>query len=365
MGGGSGVKASGSILIALCLRGLCNPRGTRLRLLRAQPSSNNTAPTLTAGYRTMARAVRLGYNVLCSDTDVIFFDDPYRYLKRPPFKDYVIINQAEALYSMDEYQHVTQPNGGIVYVQGKFDLAVSIQLPVGIRPGSFHPAPRVPGGIRPGSFHPAPSWNSTWQFPSSSQSPWWNSTRQFPSSSQLEFHLAVSIQPQEKFDLAVFILLRGGAFDLAVSIQLPGGIRPGSFHPAPRGHSTRQFPSISQGAFDLAFSIQLPGGIQPGNYHPAPRRNLTWQFPSSSQSPWWNSTWQFPSSSQLKFDLAVSIQPQEKFDLAVFILLPGGAFDLAVSIQLPESQVEFDLAVSIQPQEKFDLAVSIHLLGGI
>ncbi len=32
------------------------------------------------------RALRLGYNVLLADADVIFFDDPYRFFKQPPFK---------------------------------------------------------------------------------------------------------------------------------------------------------------------------------------------------------------------------------------------------------------------------------------
>ncbi len=34
----------------------------------------------------MFRALRLGYNVLMADNDVIFFKDPYVFLKQPPFK---------------------------------------------------------------------------------------------------------------------------------------------------------------------------------------------------------------------------------------------------------------------------------------
>ena len=43
----------------------------------------------------MARAVRLGYNVLTTDNDVVMFDDLYTYLKSPPFNSYTVINQSE------------------------------------------------------------------------------------------------------------------------------------------------------------------------------------------------------------------------------------------------------------------------------
>lgn len=43
----------------------------------------------------MARAVRLRYNVLCMDSDVIVFDDPYRYFKSPPFSNFTILDQPE------------------------------------------------------------------------------------------------------------------------------------------------------------------------------------------------------------------------------------------------------------------------------
>ena len=55
-----------------------------------------------------SRSIRLGYNVLLLDSDVIVFDDPYKYLKHPPFKDIVVINQEEG---------VLAPNGGVLYVQ--------------------------------------------------------------------------------------------------------------------------------------------------------------------------------------------------------------------------------------------------------
>ncbi len=55
-----------------------------------------------------SRSIRLGYNVLLLDSDVIVFDNPYKYLKHPPFKDIVVINQEEGLLA---------PNGGVLYVQ--------------------------------------------------------------------------------------------------------------------------------------------------------------------------------------------------------------------------------------------------------
>jgi len=46
--------------------------------------------------------------VLLLDSDVTLFDDPYKYLKQPPFKDLVVINQ-------EENREVS--NGGVLYVQ--------------------------------------------------------------------------------------------------------------------------------------------------------------------------------------------------------------------------------------------------------
>jgi len=43
----------------------------------------------------MARAVRLGYNVLSTDNDVVMFDDFYSYFKSPPFNSFTVINQEE------------------------------------------------------------------------------------------------------------------------------------------------------------------------------------------------------------------------------------------------------------------------------
>ncbi len=43
----------------------------------------------------MARAVRLGYNVLVMDTDVVVFKDPYQFWKAPPFSNFTILGQAE------------------------------------------------------------------------------------------------------------------------------------------------------------------------------------------------------------------------------------------------------------------------------
>jgi Nucleotide-diphospho-sugar transferase len=44
-------------------------------------------------YRVLARAIRLGYNVMSIDSDMTVFDDPYKYFKAPPFKDFVVLNQ--------------------------------------------------------------------------------------------------------------------------------------------------------------------------------------------------------------------------------------------------------------------------------
>lgn len=43
----------------------------------------------------MARAVRLGYNVLMTDSDMVVLDDPYQYWKAPPFNAFTILNQQE------------------------------------------------------------------------------------------------------------------------------------------------------------------------------------------------------------------------------------------------------------------------------
>ncbi|KAA6428239.1 MAG: hypothetical protein FRX49_01835 [Trebouxia sp. A1-2] len=59
-------------------------------------------------YRTLARSLRLGYNVLLVDSDTAVFDDPYKYFKQPPFQDIVVLNQEES---------PVEANGGNLYVQ--------------------------------------------------------------------------------------------------------------------------------------------------------------------------------------------------------------------------------------------------------
>ena len=49
----------------------------------------------TRRYRTLARAARLGYNVLLTDNDVAVFDDPYQYWKSPPFSSFNVLNMQE------------------------------------------------------------------------------------------------------------------------------------------------------------------------------------------------------------------------------------------------------------------------------
>ncbi|GAX80964.1 hypothetical protein CEUSTIGMA_g8399.t1, partial [Chlamydomonas eustigma] len=61
-------------------------------------------------YRTMVRALRLGYNVFLMDNDVVFFEDPYTYFKRPPFSSFTVINQ-------QEWPNSHTANGGFIYVQ--------------------------------------------------------------------------------------------------------------------------------------------------------------------------------------------------------------------------------------------------------
>ena len=54
------------------------------------------------------RSIRLGYNVLMMDSDVVVMHDPYKYFKHKPFKDITVMNQAES---------PVDPNGGVLYVQ--------------------------------------------------------------------------------------------------------------------------------------------------------------------------------------------------------------------------------------------------------
>ncbi len=46
-------------------------------------------------HRFILRALRLGYNLLYSDSDAIIFDDPYRYVKQPPFSSFQFLNLPE------------------------------------------------------------------------------------------------------------------------------------------------------------------------------------------------------------------------------------------------------------------------------
>eukprot|EP00195_Chlamydomonas_chlamydogama_P015030 CAMPEP_0202910010 /NCGR_PEP_ID=MMETSP1392-20130828/50857_1 /ASSEMBLY_ACC=CAM_ASM_000868 /TAXON_ID=225041 /ORGANISM="Chlamydomonas chlamydogama, Strain SAG 11-48b" /LENGTH=599 /DNA_ID=CAMNT_0049599963 /DNA_START=380 /DNA_END=2179 /DNA_ORIENTATION=+ len=68
-------------------------------------------------WRTAARAVRAGYNVLLMDTDVLLFDDPYKYLKSTPFDKYQILAQAKLLNHQDQYPLAWAIDAGIVYIQ--------------------------------------------------------------------------------------------------------------------------------------------------------------------------------------------------------------------------------------------------------
>ena len=69
-----------------------------------------SAACLQCRYRTLVRAVRLGYNVLMTDNDVVMFDDPYAYFKAPPFSHFTVLNQ-------QEWPDTHEPNGGFIYIQ--------------------------------------------------------------------------------------------------------------------------------------------------------------------------------------------------------------------------------------------------------
>ena len=47
-------------------------------------------------HRFIARALRLGYNLLYMDTDTILFNDPYRFVKAPPLDRINLINLPES-----------------------------------------------------------------------------------------------------------------------------------------------------------------------------------------------------------------------------------------------------------------------------
>ncbi|GAX76869.1 hypothetical protein CEUSTIGMA_g4315.t1 [Chlamydomonas eustigma] len=67
-------------------------------------------------WRAAARAVRAGYNVLVMDTDVLLFEDPYKFWKAAPFKSYHLLVQAD-LTSEAHYLDANVIDPGIVYIQ--------------------------------------------------------------------------------------------------------------------------------------------------------------------------------------------------------------------------------------------------------
>lgn len=52
--------------------------------------------------RTAARAVRLGYNVMVVDSDMIIFDDPYALFKSPPFSQVQLLIAVSAVWLQHE-----------------------------------------------------------------------------------------------------------------------------------------------------------------------------------------------------------------------------------------------------------------------
>jgi hypothetical protein len=73
------------------------PHGDQFSYPPPTSPTSSTSPLLfyTSRYRTLGRAVRLGYNVMMLDTDIVLMDDPYKYFKAPPFSSFTILNQAE------------------------------------------------------------------------------------------------------------------------------------------------------------------------------------------------------------------------------------------------------------------------------
>ena len=60
-----------------------------------------------------ARSVRLGYNVLVLDTDMVVFGDPYKFLKQPPFRDINLMTMGETW----PYETNSLLNLGMLYAQ--------------------------------------------------------------------------------------------------------------------------------------------------------------------------------------------------------------------------------------------------------
>ena len=63
-------------------------------------------------WHTAARLVRMGYNTMVLDTDVLLFDDLYHWFKAKPFSDYHIFTASE-----DSNMEGWNINCGTVYVQ--------------------------------------------------------------------------------------------------------------------------------------------------------------------------------------------------------------------------------------------------------
>ena len=57
------------------------------------PTNCPHPPTFPLRWRTAARMVRAGYNVLLMDTDVLLINDPYEFWKKPPFSKFQILAQ--------------------------------------------------------------------------------------------------------------------------------------------------------------------------------------------------------------------------------------------------------------------------------
>ncbi len=61
-------------------------------------------------HRIAARLVRMGYNVLILDNDVLLFNDIYKWFKAKPFSDY-------QFFTASEDESMWNINVGVVYVQ--------------------------------------------------------------------------------------------------------------------------------------------------------------------------------------------------------------------------------------------------------
>lgn len=79
-------------------------------------------------WRIVASLAAMGYNVLFSDADIAFADDPYYYLKSPPFSHYNLLfhsedaagNLIKNLQCGFGYVQNAQPNGGAVRMLSEY-----------------------------------------------------------------------------------------------------------------------------------------------------------------------------------------------------------------------------------------------------